>query len=107
MLSRSHRELAKESLFLKSLPAGEIEVMLDTAVADNFKGGETVFLQGDAAEHFYIVLEGWLKLYRVDEHGHEAIVSIFSQSQSFGEAVALSSGTYPVSAEAVTKSNSS
>ncbi|MCK0151002.1 Crp/Fnr family transcriptional regulator [Marivita sp. S6314] len=103
MLSEYNRKLALDSVLLRSLPKTEAQAMLDDASLHKLRNGETLFLQGDIADHLFIVLDGWLKLYRVDENGQEAVVSVFSKSQSFGEAVALSAGAYPVSAEAVTQ----
>lgn len=64
--------------------------------------GATLFLQGERAEAIGLVAEGWMKLYRVSPSGNEAVVRVFSVGQSFGEAVALRHGAYPVSAAAVT-----
>jgi CRP-like cAMP-binding protein len=76
--------------------------VLSHATVRSCDAGETLFLQGDKARHVHIVLDGWVKLYRIAPNGNEAVVSVFSKSQSFGEAVALRNGVYPVSSEAAT-----
>jgi len=65
--------------------------------------GGTVFMQDDPVTACFIVLEGWVKLYRLNQSGDEAVVSVFSQGQSFAEAAVFSMVKYPVSAEAVTE----
>ena len=64
--------------------------------------GTTLFLQGERAGAIGVVAGGWLKLYRVSPSGNEAVVGVFSEGESFGEAVALRHAPYPVSAMAVT-----
>lgn len=61
-------------------------------------------MQGDAASECYIIVEGWVKLYRLTMDGNEAIVSVFARGQSFAEAAVFSMDSYPVAAEAVTAS---
>lgn len=62
-----------------------------------------VFSQGDPAEAIFIVIDGWVKLYRISPAGSEAVVGVFTKGQSFGEAVALRGSSYPVYAETVTE----
>ncbi|MFZ1679941.1 MAG: Crp/Fnr family transcriptional regulator [Rhizobiaceae bacterium] len=64
--------------------------------------GYLLFSQGDDAEAFYVVLSGWIKVYRLSSSGTEAVVGIFTRGQSFAEAAAISGGVYPASGEAVT-----
>ena len=63
--------------------------------------GQSVFLQGDSADHMYVVLDGWIKLTRSTPSGDEVVVTVYSTGQSFAEAAALQNGVFPVSAEAV------
>jgi len=60
-----------------------------------------LFLQGDPARHFYVVLEGWVKLFRGTSEGDEAIIAVIPQGQSFAEAAVFEEGSYPVSAAMV------
>lgn len=95
-------EIAKRSLLLGSLPEEVADALLADASTRDFTRGETVFLQGDAASVIHVVLEGWVKLYRIAPNGNEAVVNVFTRGHSFGEAVAFRMKPYPVSAEAVT-----
>lgn len=64
---------------------------------------QIVFSQGDAADGFYLVLEGWVKLYRVTPAGEEAVVGVFTRGESFAEPVFFLGGGYPASAEAASR----
>ena len=66
-----------------------------------FTKGQIVFQQGDEADHFYIILEGWVKLYRQMPSGEEIILHIFSNGESFAEAAIFNEHLYPASAEVV------
>ncbi len=97
-----HRQIACQTLLLASVPEGEVDRILSEAHVTRFDRGQTIFLQGETANAIYIVLDGWVKLYRIAANGAEAIVGVFTRGRSFGEAVAFRKDVYPVSAEAVT-----
>lgn len=102
MIRAQDREIARTSLLFKNMPERAADLLLSGAQTRNYSRGETVFLQGERATSVHIVLDGWVKLYRIAPNGNEAVVSVFSRSQSFGEAVAFRNEDYPVSAEAAT-----
>lgn len=66
------------------------------------KKGETLFQQGQAADSFFVVLGGWVKLYRITPDGNEAVVGVLRRGETFAEAAMFLGGRYPVSAEVVT-----
>ncbi|WP_329647165.1 Crp/Fnr family transcriptional regulator [Hyphomicrobium sp.] len=67
-----------------------------------FKKGETLFQQGEAADAFFVVLGGWVKLYRATPDGNEAVVGVYRRGETFAEAAMFLGGRYPVNAEVVT-----
>jgi len=100
----NHSDVARASLLLSNAPEDAVEKILARANLVAFKRGELIFAQDDPADAIFIVIEGWVKLYRIAPSGSEAIVGVFTKGHSFGEAVALRGATYPVYAEAVTDS---
>lgn len=103
MAAAADRMTAKEAVLFASLPEALADSILDRSTTRSFQRGETVFLQGETAESIFVVLDGWVKLFRITPTGAEAVVGVFTRGRSFGEAVALSGDAYPVSAEAVTE----
>lgn len=97
-----HQLLARRSILLASLPPPIIDMLLASSRVRGFERGTTIFLHGERATGIYIVLEGWVKLYRISPNGTEAVVGVFTRGASFGEAVAFRSDVYPVASEAVT-----
>lgn len=96
--------VAREAVLFASLPDELADTILQRATTRSYRRGETVFLQGDPSESIFVVLDGWIKLFRITSTGAEAVVGVFTKGRSFGEAVAFSGGAYPVSAEVVTDS---
>ena len=70
----------------------------------SYARGETIFEQGEPADGFFCVIEGWAKLYRLREDGEEVVVAIFSAGETFAEVAMFLGGRYPASCEAVSPS---
>lgn len=77
--------------------------LLSKARIRSFSRGETLCLQGETAETLKVVLDGWVKLYRVSVNGGEAVLATLQAGQSFDELVALRKGRSSVSAEAISE----
>jgi CRP-like cAMP-binding protein len=77
------------------------EVLMAQARVVNLRPGSMLFRQGEPATSFFIIVEGWIKLFRVTPAGDEAVLNVFAKGQSFAEAVTLTSGRYPATASAV------
>ncbi|MBI5908762.1 MAG: Crp/Fnr family transcriptional regulator, partial [Betaproteobacteria bacterium] len=60
-----------------------------------------VFRQGDPASSFFIVVDGWIKLYHITAAGKEAVIYVFTKGESIAQAVAFTGQSYPAAAEAV------
>ena len=94
--------IAKEAALFASLPDDLAEALFQRATVCASRRGETLFIQGSKADVLFVVLEGWVKLFRITPTGAEAVVGVFTRGRSFGEGVALQGYAYPVSAESVT-----
>ena len=101
-LSAAHRQIACQSRLFASLPPAICDTLLEAAQIRRFRRGQTVFHHGDTAHAIHVVIEGWVKLYRIAPSGTEAVVGVMTRGQSFGEPIALRRAAYPVSAEATT-----
>ena len=67
--------------------------------------GESLFLQGDDATSFYLVLSGRIKLFRVSPEGNEKVVEIMEDGATFAEALMfMDEPHYPVTATALSPS---
>jgi len=84
------------------LPRMVLEELLKDAVVKQVSRGEILFVQGDPVTAFFLVLDGWVKIYRLTPSGAEAVVAVFTRGQTFAEAAAFVRGQFPASGEAVT-----
>ena len=66
--------------------------------------GRVLFRDGDAAEGFYVVLEGQVKVYKLSPDGRQQILHVFGPNQAFAEAAMFSGETFPAFAEALAES---
>lgn len=96
-------EIVRRINILLGLNPLMVEQLIAPATVLNMREGETVFWQGEPADAFFIVIEGWVKLYRITLSGEEAVISLFTKGQSFAEAVAFTGQAYPATAETVSK----
>jgi CRP-like cAMP-binding protein len=76
-------------------------ILLGPARVINLRPGSMLFRQGEPASAFFIIVDGWIKLYRITPAGDEAVLHVFAKGQSFAEAVTFTSGRYPAMASAV------
>ena len=75
--------------------------ILEPATISVLKPHEWLFRQGEQAVEFFIMIDGWVKLFRATPAGDETVIHILTRGDSFAEAVAFTGGRYPASAEAV------
>ncbi len=92
--------LSQTRLF-RGLPEDMLIRLAGNAAPRQYSKGHLLFQQGDQADHFYVILSGWVKLFRMMPDGEEAIVHIFAPGETFAEAAMFSGRVYPVSAQIV------
>lgn len=86
--------------FFAGLPSADMEAFLGAATVRDYKKGEALFHQGDAAESLFIVVSGWVKQFRNTAEGEQAMVLLFSRGEVFAEATIFPGSVYSLSAEA-------
>ena len=87
----------------RGLKPETIEHIIAPATAIILRPHEWLFRQGDPATAFFIVIDGWVKLYRITFSGDETVISILTMGDSVAEAVAFTGNRYLVTAEAVSQ----
>ena len=86
----------------RGLRSETVEHIIAPATAVILRPHDWLFRQGDPATAFFIVIDGWVKLYRITPSGDETVIHILTKGESFAEAVAFTGNRYPATAEAVT-----
>ncbi len=102
-ISDDDMTVVRRSMIFSSLNDETLIPLVSEGSISNHDHGEVLFMQGDPAAAFYVVLDGWVKVYRMTAAGEEAVVGIFTRGQNFAEAAAFTGGIYPASGETVTE----
>jgi CRP-like cAMP-binding protein len=96
---RTLADLRRAALF-GHLDEEQLERLAAVARPRRLGADETLFLQGDAADAFYLLAEGRLKVFKLLRDGRTATVRHVEPGQTFAEA-ALFQETFPSSTESM------
>ena len=94
-------EKVRQLPMFRGLAADALRSVVKDAEVLAYSKRTAVFEQGDPVTHFFGVLSGWVKLYRLRPDGSEVIIEVFGPGESFAEGAICMPDGYPVSAEMV------
>ena len=97
-------EILSASTLFGGLPEIQLLKIKQIAVNKNFSKGETIFMEGDDGNGFYLVAEGLVKVFKVSSEGKEQILHILGPGEPFGEVPVFAGKSFPANAEAISKS---
>jgi CRP-like cAMP-binding protein len=99
-LTAGDLQIVKRVAIFRGLRHETVEHIVSTATVVTLKTHQSLVRQEESATAFFIVIDGWVKLYRITESGNEAVIRILTKGDSFAESAALSGTRFLVSAEA-------
>jgi len=80
----------------------QLQRILGNSHTKNLKDGQSLFMAGDPANRFFLVLGGQIKLFRLSPEGNEKVIEIIQPGNTFAEALMfLDAPAYPVNASAL------
>jgi len=91
----------REAQLFKRLDDVQLRRLAEVAQPRRLAAYETLFLQGDSADGFYLLTEGRLKVFKLLRDGRTATIRHVEPGQTFAEA-ALFHETFPSSTETLT-----
>lgn len=98
-------DLLNGQYFVSGLDEHQQERLLASATFHQLPAGNHLFRQQDAADYFFIIRHGLIKLYRLSADGDEKIMGLSGPNASFAEGVLfMQRPHYPVNAQALEKS---
>jgi CRP-like cAMP-binding protein len=100
-VSRQDAEILVGRPLFRGLDDDALNLLLSEAWTQEFPRNTVLFLQGDPASRFFVVFEGWVKVFRQTEGGEESVIAVFTRGESFAEAAIFDRQVYPVSAAVV------
>lgn len=94
-------ETLKSSEVFSSLKESELKSISPLFEEIKFKNNETIFLEGDPSEKFYILAAGNVKILKHTIGGKDVILEVMSPGDIFGGVAVLDKKPYPASAQAM------
>ena len=88
----------------KGLMSHHLEELSGIVIDQTFEKGQSIFLEGEEAAGFYVVISGRVKVFKLSPDGREQILHIFSAGELFGEVPMFLGGDFPANAETLEKS---
>ena len=88
------------SRLFHGMPARDRDAILDAGTRRTLAKGQVLIRQGEAAEHFFLIERGYLKLTQLTADGSEVIVRFVGPWDPVAGVTALGEGVYPVTATA-------
>lgn len=104
MANKVHRSLVAAASVFSGMHAHEIDSLLGLAASRHYAAGIAVFEQGQAADHFYVLVNGRLRVSQVNAEGQQTIVHMVNPGEMFGLARMFRRRDYPGTASAVADS---
>lgn len=83
------------------LPAEEVKALLAEATALELEPGAALFSEGDAAEGFFLLLDGMVKIYRSSPKGNQDVLQVFQTGEAVGLVALFGRQVYPAGGEAI------
>lgn len=94
-------ETLKKSDIFSKLREEEFQAISSLFDVKKYKNNETIFLEGDASDNFYLVASGSVKVLKHTVIGKDIILEMMSPGDVFGGVAVLDKKPYPASAEAM------
>ena len=94
-------ELMKSLPIFNGVNESQLEDLLKNAQVSNYRKNALLFLEGEKAINFYIILEGQIKLFTNDPDGQELILKIIRKQQNVSVSTLLLDPTFLTSAQII------
>lgn len=88
----------------RGLPAEQLEGLTAISVDKTTRRGESIFMEGDEGDGFYVLIAGRVKIFKISPEGKEQILHIFGPGEPFGEVPVFAGERFPANAEAMEES---
>lgn len=94
-------KIAGDTPMFSGLPESVLESLFADARVIECPRGKLLFVRGEPADRFFLLLEGWLKIFRDTAEGDQTVIAILKPGETVAEAAILLGRDFPASAEVV------
>lgn len=102
MIDARRLELIRRHYLFADMSDHQLHEIAQTSRVVEYQNGDVMFSQGESAAHFFLVINGQIKLNRLTMDGNEKVIEIITPGQTFAEAVMfMKRENYPVTATCV------
>lgn len=98
-MKKHYTEILKAHALFSTLKEEQVEEIGKQCTLLSYAKGHTLFMQEDPASLAYIVVSGWVKLFRHTVNGEEYIVDVLPAGYLFGENAIFHGDSYSCGAE--------
>lgn len=81
----------------------QLKALANIAEPITYQQGDAIFMEGDPAEGFFLVLSGQVKVFKLSLDGKEQVLHFVGPDEIFAEVPVFSGGSYPAHAGALRK----
>lgn len=98
-ISKSHYDFVCALPFFAGISNKTLSEILQHAQVKEYKKGKLLFLEGEHNTRFYIILSGWVKLFKGTASGEEAILQMLSGGDILSESAVFLNAQHAFSAQ--------
>ena len=100
-LTARDMEIIHNAPLFAGLPDNMLERLLAMAGVVEHSRGKLLFLRGQPAKRIYLLLGGWVKIFRDTTDGEQTVIAVLKPGETIAEAAIFLGWDYPASAEVV------
>ena len=97
--SAEQQEFIQNLPLFKGLSEWSLADLFRNAAIGKYKKGKLLFLEGELPNRLYIILDGWVKLYKGNSSGEETIVQMLTSGDMIAESAVFLNAAFPISAQ--------
>lgn len=101
LIAPSDIDLITRTTHFSALPRPTLDHLMASSRVSECGRGKLLFLRGEPATRFFLILSGWVKLFRDTTDGDQTVIAIMKPGETLAEAAIFLGASYPVSAEVV------
>lgn len=99
----NYEDVMKSSILFAGLPTDLCSEFLSMSRIVEYPKNSVVYNNEDKADWFYLIIDGWVKMYTETMEGDEAVIDIYGQGEVFGESAIFENFIYSANMQAVTQ----
>lgn len=96
-----YERLLRNCYLCKDLDERELSALSEIGSHSQLDKGRILFLEGDEAAGFYVLLSGKVRIYKASPDGKEYTLHMINPGQMFAEAAIFKGGTFPANCAAI------